>query len=420
MYEGKIIKHYRRKANLTQEQLGEGICSVTHISKIERGITEYSSEISTLLAERLGIDMEQEVSHLLNLKNRLDHWHELMISQNMRAAAMLYDDLRKDELLELSEHASYCKLLIAKYHLTQGDLKSSKLYIDEIQVYLDELSAYEMNVFRHVLALYHSARGEYRKAIDIFNTIDLKLYPHPAIHYDLAVAYLNVQSPVLAYHYAEKALNHFKKTNQFLRIIDTENLMLIQVESDRYRNFNDTIEQYENLLKLCDLCNSLEKKAKILHNFAYEHYRRKNYEAAGELYMKSMALKEKDTPLYLLSLEGYTRSALFGKYLPLTKLIELIEGGLRAAEQCSETLYILIFTLHKFSALQQEEKYHAFLQDEVLPYLKLHGYTQSAQAYDRELFNYYTGQGKPDKALKVAKRYINMDYVTEVQAAEVV
>lgn len=420
MYEGKIIKHYRKKANITQEQLGDGICSVTHISKIERGITEYSPEITMLLANRLGIDMQQELSRLANLKDKLSYWHELMISQNLQAAEALYVELKENELLRLSEHANYYKLLVANYHLIQGNPAISKQYLNGIQLSLDALSGYELNLFKHVLALYHLAVDQHTKSIDIFNSIDFKLYPNPSIYYDLAVAYQHVHSPVLAYHYAEKALNHFKKTNQFLRIIDTENLMLIQVESDRYRNFEDTIEQYENLLTLCDLCNSSDKKAKILHNFAYEHFRRNNYETAGNLYKQSMALKDKGSPLYLLSLEGYTRSALMGNYLPQSALYELIEEGLFIAENCQEPLYMHIFTLHKYAVADPEDAYHEYLHTHVLPFLKRHGYTLTAQTYDRDLFNYYSKKGNSEKALKVAKRLINMEYVQQQELVELV
>ena len=420
MYEGKIIKFYRQKAKITQEELGKEICSVTHVSKIERGLTEYSSEITMLLAKRLHIDMEQELTSLENLKSKLDDWHESMISQNRPKAMVLHNDLKEYKLLEVSEYATYYLLLVANYYLTQGCTKKAKKRIDKIQRVAENLSVYESNLFKHVLALYYIAVGEHTKSIDIFNTIDFKFYSNPSIYYDLAVAYQNVHSPVLAYHYAEKALNHFKKTNQFLRIIDTENLMLIQVESDQYRNFNDTIEQYENLIKLCDLCNSLEKKAKVLHNFAYEHFRRQNYETAGQLYKESMALKEKDSPLYLLSLEGYTRSALIGKFLPSEELIVLIEEGLSVAHYCDETLYRLIFTLHKYSAFHQKDEYHTYLFDTVLPYLKAHGYTLTAQTYDRDLFNYYTDKGNPDKALEVAERLINEDYVKQDEAVVLV
>ncbi|WP_432354163.1 helix-turn-helix domain-containing protein [Sporosarcina sp. A2] len=419
MYEGKIIRFYRRKVKMTQDELGRGICSVTHISKIERGITEYSPEITKLLSQRLQIDMEKELSCLLNLKTKLDYWHELMISQNRKAATDVHIELKANKLLELSEHAAYYTLLVANYYLTQGSIEKAKKRIDNIESSVDLLSAYEANLFKHVLALYYISVDEHTKSIDIFNTIDYKFYPNPSIYYDLAVAYQNVHSPVLAYHYAEKALNHFKKTNQFLRIIDTENLMLIQVESDKYRNFDDTIEQYENLLKLCDLCNSIEKKAMVLHNFAYEHFRRQNYETAGELYKESMALKDKDTPLYLLSLEGYTRSALIGEFLSQDALIALIDEGSAIADSCDQTLYKLIFNLHRYSAFQQEDDYHEYLFDSVLPYLKLHGYTLTAQTYDRDLFNYYTGKGNPDLALEVAERLINAECSKSLETADV-
>ena len=71
MHEGKIIKYYREKAKLTQEQLSKGVCSVTHISKNERGLTEYSPEIAILLSKRLNINIEQELTNLIDLKKSL-------------------------------------------------------------------------------------------------------------------------------------------------------------------------------------------------------------------------------------------------------------------------------------------------------------------------------------------------------------
>ena len=407
MHEGKIIKFYREKSKMTQEQLGKGICSVTHISKIERGLTEYSSEITDLLSKRLNICMKEEIGRITGLKSTLDHWHDSMISQNDLQSNRLHEELNQNTLISISEYAMYYKLLMAQYELLQHNPLAAKKWIQEVQQTSSPLSVYETNLTKHVLALYYSAVDEHTKSIDIFNTIDFKFYANPSVYYDLAVAYQHVHSPVLAYHYAEKALTHFKKTNQFLRIIDTENLMLIQVESDKYRNFEDTIEQYENLLKLCDLCNSEEKKAKVLHNFAYEHFRRRNYEEAATLYQQSMMLKEPNSPLYLLSLEGYTRSALIGRFLSDEQLIALVEEGLHIAQYCDETLYEHIFTLHEYSARQQNDRYHTYLFDTVLPYLKIHGYTLTAQTYDRDLFNYYTDKGNSDKALEVAERLIN-------------
>ncbi|REB08550.1 hypothetical protein DVB69_05275 [Sporosarcina sp. BI001-red] len=156
----------------------------------------------------------------------------------------------------------------------------------------------------------------------------------------------------------------------------------------------------------------------MLLNFAYEHFKRQNYELAGSLYKESMALKDKYSPLYLLSLEVNTRNALIGKFLPQEELIDLIEDGLNIADLCNETLYRLIFTLLKFSVFHQKDEYHRYLFDSVLPYLKSHAYTLTAQTYDRDLLNYYTAKGNPDKALEVALRLINSDDTTTQETSE--
>lgn len=415
MYKGKIIKFYREKAKLTQEQLGKGVCSVTHISKIERGLTEYSSEIAVILSKRLKINIEQELEYLINLKKKLDEWHEVIISQNMHEASRINEELETNQLLQISEHVIYYKLLQAKYNLKQGNMKKVKIHISKIQSSYNNLSDYETNLFKHILGLYYMFIEEHKKSIDTFNEIDYKTYSDPSFYYDLGVAYHNVHSPVLAYYYAEKALNHFKKTNNFLRIIDTENLMLIQVESDQHRDIDSTIEQYENLIKLCDLCNSPDKKAKVLHNFAYEHLRRKNYHTAGELYKESMELKEKDSTNYLLSLEGYIRSCIKGKFLSQKALLGLVNNGLSIATENGETLYIFIFTLHVFSINQEEDNYYQYLTKYVLPYFNSHGYTLIAQRYNGDLFNYYVRIGNTKKALDIANTIINADDELEDQ-----
>lgn len=67
---GQIIKLYRYKQNMTQSELAEGICSVSHLSKIENGSKEANQDTINLLLERLGISQEklsQKARHLLSL-----------------------------------------------------------------------------------------------------------------------------------------------------------------------------------------------------------------------------------------------------------------------------------------------------------------------------------------------------------------
>lgn len=59
MHVGEIIKVFRERNGITQAQLGEGICTTTHVSKIENGKTAYSPEIITLF---------QNVCKLMSIK----------------------------------------------------------------------------------------------------------------------------------------------------------------------------------------------------------------------------------------------------------------------------------------------------------------------------------------------------------------
>ncbi|MFC7786921.1 helix-turn-helix domain-containing protein [Rossellomorea sp. GCM10028870] len=79
MIEGKIISFYREKRQMTQRDLGIGICSSTHVSKIERGLTEYSIEVLNLLANRLQVDLKKEIETYYSIKSMLHDWMNAII-----------------------------------------------------------------------------------------------------------------------------------------------------------------------------------------------------------------------------------------------------------------------------------------------------------------------------------------------------
>ncbi|GGJ56897.1 helix-turn-helix domain-containing protein [Virgibacillus salexigens] len=407
MYEGKILKFYREKAKITQEQLGRGICSVTHISKIERGLTEYSPEITMLLAQRLNINMEQETANLINLKKKLDQWHEMIISQDYSSATTIYDEFQENEMIIISEYYLYYLLLKGIYHLKQGFIKEAGTLIKTLQKKRNKLNNYEENLMKHVLGIYFMMTDDHLKSIHLLKSIQFDIYSNALVYYDLAAAYHHIHSPVLAYYYGEKALNAYKKKNYFLGVIDTENLMLIEVESGQHRNFKETKEQYQDLIRLCDLCNSPDKKGKILHNFAYEHLKRKKYHEAGKLYKASMDLKEKKSNIYLLSLEGYVRCANEGDFLEKDQLISLIEEGLSIASEIKEPLYNHVFLLHYYTIFDQEKQYYHYLTEKALPYFKEHGFFVTMKRYEKELFNYFLKTEQWERAVQTADNIIN-------------
>lgn len=407
MYTGKIIKFHRELANLTQEQLGKGICSATHISKIERGLTEYSSEITDLLAEKLKINLNHELSKIMNIKEKLDMWHEMIISLNMQAASEIQSELASNHLIAISEYETLYNFLSVKFNLKQGNISKVHKQMKKFPKKFKHLPPFEQNLYKHIIGIYHIVMDKHVEAVQTLKSIDFDTYSNALIYYDLAYAYHYNNSTVLAYYYAEKSLHLYKQKNNFLGIIDTENLMLIQIEADQNRDFKDTTEKYYDLIQLCDLCNSPDKKGKLLHNFAYQNLRRKKYEEAAALYKQSMDLKEKYTGIYLLSLEGYIRSGREGKLFSQEELLKYVHEGLEIANVLEDTVYIIVLTLSKYLILHREKQYYKYIVNTALPFLRKHGYIVTAKEYEQELFDYYTKIGEKDKALQIAQSIIH-------------
>jgi HTH-type transcriptional regulator, quorum sensing regulator NprR len=405
MDEGKIIKFYREKYKMTQEQLGKGICSGTHISKIERLHTEYAPEIITLLSQRLGINIENELMKLNTIKNRLNHWHDVIVMQLFEEMDLIHHELEQEELIQISDYIYLYKLLRARYLLIHNLTEQALEIIKEIQKKEHKLSTYEANLFQHVLGVYYIAKHENLKALQALKSINDTDYNNKEYTYHLAVAYHSIESPVMAYYYADKSRQFFKEINNYLRVIDAEMLMAIQVKDDG--NFKETIQRFESLIKSCELCHSPGRKAKVVHNLAFEYYRRKDYEPASLYYKESMLLKDNESSPYLLSLEGYIRSAYYGSLLPKDELLQLANEGLERALKKNEPLYINLFTLLSYLIQDKEQEYHQYLSDSSLPLFKKFGFVYLIKRSEKELFNYCVKQKQTRKALKIAQILIN-------------
>lgn len=405
MYEGKIIKFYREKYQLTQEKLGKGICSDTHLSKIERLQTAYAAEIITLLSERLGINMDQELNKLMNLKNRISHWQDAIIMQLKDEMDQIHNELEQEELIQISEYINWYNLLRARYLLAENKNKEAYKIIKEIQKIEFKLTPFEGNLLKHVLGIYYLAIDDFSKAIETLKNIQNDIYNNPEYYYHLSIAFHSIQSSVLAYYYADKSCQFFKEKNNYLRVIDAEMIMLIQAQDDGYNS--EIIKRFENLKKSCDICSAPDRKAKVSHNLGYAYLRIGKYELASMCFKESMLLKDKESSTYLLSLEGYIRSSFEGNLLPNKILLQYVFEGTSLAKMKKQILFIHLFKLLSHLIKSKDDEYHQYLQEHALPMFVNFGYSFLIQRSKKELFNYYNRTKQMDMAINIAREFIN-------------
>ncbi|WP_163101085.1 helix-turn-helix domain-containing protein [Peribacillus alkalitolerans] len=401
MLQGKLIKFYREQTGLTQGKLVEGICSVTHLSKIERGITEYSGEITDLLANRLNINLDDEFSRYNNLQQKLDQWHNSLIMQQNKESETLKKEIENEKLIHIPDFYVFFQLLSARYYLSIHKLDSAYSIIQDLQKKESTFSPRDRNMLKHVLGIYYYLQGQYRESIHILTTIDQNEYNQFEYYYHLTIAYHSIHSNIISYYYAEKVLHYFQKTFNVKRIIDTEMMMLIQLNSKELHDFNETKERYEQLIRTCDSIHDMDRKSKLYHNLAFELYRRKRYRDASDLYQQSMKLIDENNPYYLTVLDGYINACYKGNLLSIEILKNLAYKGLNLANSKKAFSWIY-FQLHIYLLNQEEENFFQFIETTALPHFKDIGYTILIEHYEKKLFQYYIQTGETTKALSLA------------------
>ena len=110
---GKQVFYKRLQQKMTQEELCQGICSVSYLSKIENGKIEASEEILQLLCTRLEIavtdlrDVEEDV------KGKLDEWLNALVHLDKQQVERIYEELQGEMKHVLDfEIINYYKLLL--------------------------------------------------------------------------------------------------------------------------------------------------------------------------------------------------------------------------------------------------------------------------------------------------------------------
>lgn len=73
---GILIRQRRLEVNWSQTTLCDGICAVSHLSKIEQGKTEGSPEILQLLMQRLGIEWREDPEFCQEASAWFDDWYD--------------------------------------------------------------------------------------------------------------------------------------------------------------------------------------------------------------------------------------------------------------------------------------------------------------------------------------------------------
>jgi len=116
---GPLIKITRRRLGFTQEEICDGICTSSYLSRIENCHVIPSEETCKLILERLNLDYDKFIENLNDLDNKLETIYLKLLSEKEDIKDY---DLRifKNSYLYLGNNELYIKsrLINCKYLLS--------------------------------------------------------------------------------------------------------------------------------------------------------------------------------------------------------------------------------------------------------------------------------------------------------------
>ncbi|MBR5718446.1 MAG: helix-turn-helix transcriptional regulator [Clostridia bacterium] len=186
---GYIIKQRREELHYTQEELAEGICSVTTLSRIENGERLPSKDNFEMLFQRLGIS---DTILFESVDENTLYLHELKFK--IRQAVINYRYAEAQELIgDYAAKTDMASPVERQFVLINSTLANKKDYSPEERLsrfeealrltcpkytegYIPRLLTYEEIIILNNIALHHNHKQEYKEAIRILYALKL--------HYD--------------------------------------------------------------------------------------------------------------------------------------------------------------------------------------------------------------------------------------------
>ncbi|MCR8847741.1 helix-turn-helix domain-containing protein [Rossellomorea sp. SC111] len=283
---GECMKYYRIYKGMTQKQVGDGICTPGHISKIESGHLHVTKEKLDLFNRRLGINIENERKSYEKLQKDLGMWHDAMIKQINGKVELLKETIEQNPLVKIETLNGTYKLLKARYLMGKGDVQQAAFLFNQFSI--KRLSYYmrefDHHLYYHFKGMFELLKGDARDAIILLQKIDAKIYTNFEYHFHMALAYQQMDQHELAIHHGEVSLHHFKETFNFTRCIDAATIQLVSEFTMRKWNLEDLEIKHKELIQHCDNLHDHRRKAILYMNLGNVYRDVKNDRKAKEAF----------------------------------------------------------------------------------------------------------------------------------------
>ncbi|SFJ56660.1 MULTISPECIES: helix-turn-helix transcriptional regulator [unclassified Bacillus (in: firmicutes)] len=389
---GKQIFYKRLQQKMTQEELCQGICSVSYLSKIENGKIEASEEILQLLCTRLEIAVSDLRDIEAEVKEKLEEWLKALVQLDKYKVEELYTELEAEmqQIVDF-EIVNYYKLLYTRYLIMKRNIPALKEELEKLKKVYKKYSPFQQLLYQYSQALCYCLQHKWPEGLRFLIQTELMAkeqdYYETGIYYNLALAYTHLEIPHMALHFANIAMEGFRNEYKFRNVINCQIIVALSyIEKGQY---DEALKIYESILREADSFSEKDVlMAMVLSNIGTIHYRKKEYEEAKKYYTKSLHYQNIEDVNYVDTLYEMALQCIHLEQLEEAK--EWIDKGIASAkkdERCNTKLYLLLMLRYKYYTEPSVNK--VFLETEAIPFFKNAGSKKELKKVYIELAEYF-------------------------------
>ncbi|MBM7585937.1 tetratricopeptide (TPR) repeat protein [Bacillus pakistanensis] len=400
---GRIIYYHRKKQNKTQEQLCQGICSPTHLSKIENNSKEGNLETMEMLCYRLGISIEEENKKTQYLKRQLAQFYEAIERLNRDHAERLYQELvTYKEYIQCTEMVYLYELYMLRYFLFTNNIAEFEHVSYTMKKNRNKFSSFEKYLWEFFQGIYYAQIQQYTQAIEILEKIEEKaeLYSEKVTDYYYYKAAIHgyLKHFTLSLHYAYKALRIFQNTGNILRILHVK--IGLAVNSIYINDLERAETMLDTALNDAGMLRDKTTKTTVLHNLGLLYKKKERLQESLEYFFQSLELKSKNTIGYYNTVVEVAQVLI--DLNENEKAVNLIQEVLKDFKDEQSTKYVELMVLY-LEAIKDFKRLTDYLINRGLPMMKKLNLYQAIKYSDR-LAEYF----REKNDLSTANQYLKL------------
>ncbi|MDZ5711290.1 helix-turn-helix transcriptional regulator [Jeotgalibacillus haloalkalitolerans] len=303
---GSIIKYYRTKKGLTQTDLAEGICSISHLSKIETNMYTANEETVNLLLSKLGLKLQDITGDLREIRDTLEAFMHAICMHDRESIEQLYQELlEKEDYILTSEYVNLYHLYKLRYCLFHWDHQGVQESLKMIQKIKNTFDPVEKNILLFFRGFYHSMNEKYEeglKAVHEFlnNPLPIGGMWVAEASYILSHLYTSINDNEAALTFSKKAYDVYVAESNFTRQVHSQ--MILGISYMRLSLYSEALTVYKSLLRNTRMFFKATLYPGVLINYARCLYLVKDYTKAKKAADEAIELSEPFSYAYGTSL----------------------------------------------------------------------------------------------------------------------